>query len=70
MANEGDRNDQLNRSAFALGQLVGAGLLAAELVVGKLVDAAARAGLSGREVENTIASRLRNGLRQPRQVSA
>lgn len=70
MANEGDRNTQLNRSAFALGQLVAAGVLTADLVVGSLVEAASRAGLSGREVEKTIASGLRNGMRQPRQVSA
>ena len=70
LASPGDRNHQLNRSAFALGQLVGAGVLAAELVVASLVEAAARAGLSGREVEKTIASGLRKGMREPRQVRA
>ena len=69
LASPGDRNHQLNRSAFALGQLVGAGVLAAELVVSSLVEAAARAGLSGTEVEKTIASGLRKGLSQPRQVA-
>jgi hypothetical protein len=70
MACEGDRNHQLNRSAFALGQLVASGALTAEVVVAGLVDAAARAGLAGREVEKTIASGLRNGMRSPRQVPA
>jgi hypothetical protein len=70
MAGEGTRNDQLNRSAFALGQLVGCGVLDAELVVTSLIEAAARAGLVGHEVEATIASGLRNGLRQPRQMPA
>lgn len=70
MAVEGDRNHQLNRSAFALGQLVGAGVLSADVVVSNLVAAAARAGLTGAEVEKTIASGLRKGLSQPRQVSS
>jgi hypothetical protein len=70
MAGKGTRNDQLNRSAFALGQLVGSGVLDAELVVTSLIEAAGRAGLVGHEVEATIASGLRNGLRQPRQMPA
>ncbi len=70
LATVGTRNDQLNRSAFALGQLVAGGALPLALVVDQLVEAAARAGLSGREVEATIASGLRNGARQPRQVPA
>jgi len=36
-AQEGMRNDQLNRSAFALGQLVGSGLLAHASVVGRRI---------------------------------
>ncbi len=70
LAPVGQRNDQLNRSAFALGQLVAGGALSLDLVVDRLVEAAARAGLTGREVEATITSGLRNGARQPRQVPA
>lgn len=70
LAPVGERNDQLNRSAFALGQLVAGGALPLDLVVHRLVDAAARAGLTGHEVEATIASGLRSGARQPRQVPA
>lgn len=70
MAAEGSRNDQLNRSAFALGQLVAAGSLDAEVVARGLIEAAERAGLTGREVEATIASGLRNGMRSPRQMPA
>ena len=70
MAPVGSRNDQLNRSSFALGQLVAAGVLPLELVVSRLVEAAARAGLVGREVEATIASGLKKGMAQPRRVQA
>lgn len=70
MAVEGDRNHQLNRSAFALGQLVASGVLSADVVVSSLVAAAARAGLTGTEVEKTIASGIRKGLGQPRRVSS
>jgi hypothetical protein len=70
MAPEGTRNDQLNRSAHALGQLAAAGVLPLDLVVSKLVEAAGRAGLVGREVEATIASGLRSGARQPRRITA
>ena len=70
LAPVGGRNDQLNRSPFALGQLVAGGGLPLDLVVDGLVEAATRAGLSGHEVEATIASGLRNGARQPRQVPA
>ncbi|MFN2555684.1 MAG: hypothetical protein ABR592_02220 [Nitriliruptorales bacterium] len=65
MAPVGERNHQLNASAFALGQLVAGGALPLELVVSRLIDAAARAGLHGSEVEATIASGLRSGACQP-----
>lgn len=70
MAPVGSRNDTLNRAAFSLGQLVAGGVLPLELVVSQLVEAASRAGLQGDEVEATIASGLRSGARQPRQVPA
>ncbi|HEX2041539.1 MAG TPA: bifunctional DNA primase/polymerase [Acidimicrobiales bacterium] len=70
LASVGERNHQLNKSAFALGQLIAGGALPLELVVDRLIEAAARAGLTGREVEATIASGLRSGARQPRRVPA
>jgi len=61
----GTRNDTLNRAAFALGRLVGAGLLDQAEVVREL-DAAARfAGLGRAETHRTIRSGLTAGRRIP-----
>lgn len=68
LAPEGDRNGQLNRSAFALGQLVGGGALDAGQVVDALVIAARRTGLGESELEDTIGSGLRSGIAKPRKV--
>lgn len=70
LAPEGTRNHVLNRAAFSLGQLVGGGALDAGHVVAALLEAAARAGLEGREAERTIASGLAKGRAQPRRVAA
>ena len=70
LAAEGTRNDQLNRSAHALGQLVGAGVLSAVDVADTLVLAAVRAGLGEQEARRTIASGLRAGLGKPRGIPA
>jgi hypothetical protein len=61
----GTRNDTLNRAAFALGRLVGAGLLDAWLVAQELSDAGRFAGLGRDEVRRTIRSGLTAGRRQP-----
>jgi len=61
----GSRNDTLNRAAFALGRLVGAGLLDAWLVSQELTDAARYAGLGRVETRRTIRSGLTAGRRQP-----
>jgi hypothetical protein len=61
----GTRNDTLNRAAFALGRLVGAGLLDAGLVAGELGRAARWAGLGRAETRRTIRSGLTAGRRQP-----
>ncbi len=61
----GARNDTLNRAAFALGRLVGAGLLAAGDVVRELEAAARHAGLGRAETRRTIRSGLTAGQRQP-----
>ncbi|WP_344573389.1 bifunctional DNA primase/polymerase [Actinoplanes palleronii] len=59
----GCRNDTLNRAAFALGRFVGAGLLDAGEVHRELAAAARRAGLGPGEIEGTIRSGLRAGVR-------
>jgi Bifunctional DNA primase/polymerase, N-terminal len=61
----GMRNDTLNRAAFSLGRLVGAGLLDAWLVAQELSDAARYAGLGREEIRRTVRSGLTAGRRQP-----
>ncbi|MST31625.1 DNA primase [Acidimicrobiaceae bacterium USS-CC1] len=70
MAGEGARNHALNLAAFALGQLVGAGLLDTRTVVEHLHVAAQRAGLDDIEARATIRSGLAAGVAQPRTRSA
>jgi hypothetical protein len=65
----GTRNDTLNRAAFALGQLVGAGLLDAATVRRELTAAARHAGLGRGETARTIRSGLTAGVRRPRAES-
>lgn len=67
-APEGRRNDQLNTSAFSLGQIVAGGGLAQDAVSGALERAAMGAGLALPETRATIASGLRAGMAQPRQA--
>jgi hypothetical protein len=69
-AKPGQRNDTLNRAAFALGQLVGAQLLDHDIAYDELVSAAGRVGLPRAEAERTIASGLTAGTRRPRQRTA
>jgi hypothetical protein len=61
----GTRNDTLNRAAFALGRLVGAGLLDQGDVVRELDAAARRCGLGRAETRRTIRSGLTAGRRSP-----
>jgi hypothetical protein len=65
-ATEGTRNHTLNRAAFALGQLVGAGYLDPGDVAALLTDAGLAAGLAAAETRATIASGLRAGTARPR----
>lgn len=69
-ATPGQRNDTLNRAAFALGQLVGAQLLDHDVARDELVSAADRIGLPRTEAERTITSGLTAGTRHPRQRTA
>ncbi len=66
----GNRNDQLNRSAFALGQLVGAGLVDRQVAAHVLVEAAVTAGLGHSAVGRTIRSGLDAGEKKPRAVAS
>lgn len=63
---KGDRNGQLNRSAYALGQLVAAGILDRGQVERELVAAAVAAGLDEGEIAATVASGLEAGKQTPR----
>ena len=67
---EGTRNHALNRAAYNLGQLVGAGRLAEDVARQALLGAALACGLGQQEAERTIASGLAGGIRSPRQVVA
>jgi putative DNA primase/helicase len=64
----GQRNEQLNRSAFSLGQLVAGGALDELDVVQKLGDTALAIGLDERETASTIRSGMKAGMQNPRGV--
>lgn len=66
---KGSRNDQLNRAAFALGQLVAGGELAEALARSSLEGTAALVGLTPQETRSTIQSGLSAGMDEPRSAS-
>jgi hypothetical protein len=65
---EGQRNDALNASAFALGQLIARRDLDVDDVIDALLLAAERIGLGVREARATIASGLKSGAACPRRM--
>jgi putative DNA primase/helicase len=67
-AEPGTRNDTLNRCAFSLGTLGGAGLLTEDASWSALHRAALDAGLSEGEIRGTFLSGWRKGLEEPRHV--
>jgi P4 family phage/plasmid primase-like protien len=67
-ARDGQRNDTLNRAAFALGQLVGAGALDRHEVEDALRAAAATCGLPVGEVTPTLKSGVEAGMKEPREI--
>ena len=68
-ATEGHRNDALNKAAFSLGQLVGAGLN--ECRITETLSSSARSiGLEDAEIAVTLASGLAAGKANPRQPGA
>ncbi len=69
-AKEGSRNHTLNVAAFAVGTLVGAGVLPKHLAEDELANAAGRIGLEPNEIEDTIHSGIQAGIRRPRGAAA
>lgn len=69
-AKEGRRNHTLNQAAFAVGTLVGAGMLPKHMAEDELANAALRIGLEPAEIEATVHSGLQAGIRRPRGVAA
>jgi hypothetical protein len=65
----GRRNHRLNRAAFKLGQLVGAGLLEENSAAIALVAAGLKAGPGERKIRATVLRGLSAGKRHPRPVS-
>lgn len=66
MATLHDRNNQLNRSAFSLGQLVGAGYLDRTEAESRLRAVALAIGLGEAETKGTIKSGIEDGIKEPR----
>src|SRR5262249_30520337 len=66
LATEGERNAQLNRSAFSLGQLIAGGALERWDVEATLERAATGAGLDRQEIKATIRSGIEAGMKEPR----
>lgn len=67
-ATEGGRNEQLNKSAFSLGQLIAAGLLDESEVIEQLYIVARSIGLTEQEIKATIKSGIGDGKGHPRIV--
>lgn len=67
-AANGHRNDRLNKSAFAIGRLVGAGAVEQSEAVETLARAAVGAGLPDAEARRTIASGMTAGIAEPRTI--
>ncbi|MEV4708198.1 bifunctional DNA primase/polymerase [Actinoplanes sp. NPDC049316] len=64
----GGRNDALNRAAFRLGQLAATTALDEAAVRRELTEAALSTGLGRAEVQRTLSSGWRAGLRHPRRL--
>jgi hypothetical protein len=63
-AQPGQRNDVLNRRAYQIGTLIGAGLLGEQEAIGALYGAARAAGLDHAEAKATIRSGVNSGMRR------
>jgi len=69
-AEDGDRNNQLNRSAYSLFGLVASGVLDYEDVRDNLINAAETAGLTSAETIKTLTSACRAGMARPLEVAS
>jgi len=69
-AENGTRRNTLNSAAFALGQLIGGGVLDRTTVASELHAAARETGLPDREIDATIDAGLRDGIAEPRAPKA
>ncbi len=65
---EGNRNAQLNQSAFALGQLVAAGVLNRGAIEVAIEGVAVSLGLTSEEIQATICSGIEAGFKEPREL--
>jgi putative DNA primase/helicase len=65
-ASEGQRNHQLNKSAFSLGQIIGSKLLDEDTVIKELERTATTIGLQSQEIKDTIQSGIEAGRKKPR----
>lgn len=68
-AQQGERNDALNRASFNLGQLIGANALDEQETRATLYDVAMHVGLSDSETRATIESGVSKGKLEPRELS-
>lgn len=66
---KGSRNHQLNKSAFVLGQFIGAGVLDESEVTEQLESAAVVCGLSVKEAHAAIQSGVKAGKLEPRDLT-
>lgn len=66
MTPEGGRNDQLNRSAYAIGQLIAGNEVAREYGESALYEAAEDCGLKESEILATLRSGMNAGMQEPR----
>lgn len=64
----GQRNDRLNKASFAIGTIVGAGVLDLTTATDSLEGAGQMSGLDTTEVAKTVGSGLRAGMKHPRRL--
>ena len=65
LAAPGHRNDTLNRQAYFVGRLVGAGMVGSLEAAESLIGAGLTAGMDRAEVQATVRSGLKSGLAHP-----
>ncbi len=67
-AGKGQRNEQLNRTAYAVAQFVAAGAVPEDWARGELEGTAVQIGLTVIEARRTIGSAFTAGLQNPREL--